>query len=50
VRDETVRKLTALPLDVHLMVVEPGEIFDDFVAAARTASPARARRRCPIGS
>src|SRR3954452_8601617 len=27
---ETVRKLTALPLDVHLMVVEPEKYFDDF--------------------
>jgi ribulose-phosphate 3-epimerase len=30
---ETVRKLTALPLDVHLMVVEPERYFDDFIAA-----------------
>ena len=30
---ETVRKLTRLPLDVHLMVVEPENYFDDFVAA-----------------
>ncbi|MGH7677705.1 MAG: ribulose-phosphate 3-epimerase [Gemmatimonadaceae bacterium] len=30
---ETVRKLTRLPLDVHLMVVEPESYFDDFVAA-----------------
>jgi ribulose-phosphate 3-epimerase len=30
---ETVRKLTALPLDVHMMVVEPEKYFDDFVAA-----------------
>jgi len=30
---ETVRKLTTLPLDVHLMVVEPEKYFDDFVAA-----------------
>jgi ribulose-phosphate 3-epimerase len=30
---ETVRRLTALPLDVHLMVVEPERYFDDFVAA-----------------
>ena len=30
---ETVRKLTPLPLDVHLMVVEPEKYFDDFVAA-----------------
>ena len=29
----TVRKLTKLPLDVHLMVVEPEKYFDDFVAA-----------------
>src|SRR4030081_1470759 len=30
---ETVRKRTSLPLDVHLMVVEPEHYFDDFVAA-----------------
>lgn len=30
---ETVRKLTKLPLDVHLMVVEPENYFDDFAAA-----------------
>ena len=30
---ETVRRLTALPLDCHLMVVEPERYFDDFVAA-----------------
>jgi ribulose-phosphate 3-epimerase len=30
---ETVRKLTRLPLDVHLMVVEPEKYFDDFRAA-----------------
>lgn len=30
---ETVRKLTALPLDVHLMVVEPEKYFADFAAA-----------------
>jgi ribulose-phosphate 3-epimerase len=30
---ETVRKLTTLPLDVHLMVVEPEKYFDDFAAA-----------------
>ena len=33
---ETVRKLTALPLDVHLMVVEPERYFDDFVSAGAT--------------
>ena len=27
---ETVRKRTALPLDVHLMVVEPERYFEDF--------------------
>ncbi len=27
---ETVRRLTALPLDVHLMVVEPERYFEDF--------------------
>ena len=30
---ETVRRCTALSLDVHLMVVEPENYFDDFVAA-----------------
>jgi ribulose-phosphate 3-epimerase len=30
---ETVRRRTTLPLDVHLMVVEPERYFDDFVAA-----------------
>jgi ribulose-phosphate 3-epimerase len=30
---ETVRKLTALTIDVHLMVVEPEKYFDDFAAA-----------------
>lgn len=30
---ETVRRLTALPLDVHLMVVEPEQYFDAFAAA-----------------
>src|SRR5436305_448134 len=33
---ETVRKLTTLPLDVHLMVVEPEKYFDDFAAAGAT--------------
>jgi ribulose-phosphate 3-epimerase len=30
---ETVRSRTTLPLDVHLMVVEPERYFDDFVSA-----------------
>jgi ribulose-phosphate 3-epimerase len=30
---ETVRKLTKLPLDVHLMVVEPEKYLDDFASA-----------------
>lgn len=30
---ETVRKRSALPLDVHLMVVEPERYFDDFANA-----------------
>jgi ribulose-phosphate 3-epimerase len=30
---ETVRKLTTLPIDVHLMVVEPEKYFDDFTSA-----------------
>jgi len=30
---ETIRKRTALPLDVHMMVVEPERYFDDFASA-----------------
>jgi ribulose-phosphate 3-epimerase len=30
---ETVHRLTELPLDVHMMVVEPEKYFDDFAAA-----------------
>ena len=30
---ETVRRLTALPLDVHLMVVQPEKYFEDFAGA-----------------
>lgn len=30
---ETLRRLTTLPLDVHLMVVEPEQYFDAFAAA-----------------
>ena len=33
---ETVRRVTSLPVDVHLMVVEPERYFDDFVAAGAT--------------
>ncbi|MEP6732019.1 MAG: ribulose-phosphate 3-epimerase [bacterium] len=33
---ETVRKHTSLPLDVHLMVVEPERYFDDFANAGAT--------------
>ena len=33
---ETVRRHTALPLDVHLMVVAPESYFDDFVSAGAT--------------
>ncbi|NUQ21821.1 MAG: ribulose-phosphate 3-epimerase [Gemmatimonadaceae bacterium] len=33
---ETVRRLTKLPLDVHLMVVEPESYFDDFTKAGAT--------------
>ena len=33
---ETVRRLTSLPLDVHLMVVEPERYFDDFAGAGAT--------------
>jgi ribulose-phosphate 3-epimerase len=30
---ETVRRVTALPLDVHLMVLEPEKYFDEFAGA-----------------
>ena len=30
---ETIRRLTKLPLDTHLMVVEPERYFDDFASA-----------------
>lgn len=33
---ESCRKLTALPLDVHLMVVEPEKYFDSFAKAGAT--------------
>ena len=33
---ETVRRCTTLPIDVHLMVVEPENYFDDFAAAGAT--------------
>ncbi len=33
---ETVRGLTALPLDVHLMVVQPEKYFDSFARAGAT--------------
>lgn len=33
---ETVRKLTELPLDCHLMIVQPERFFEDFAAAGAT--------------
>jgi ribulose-phosphate 3-epimerase len=33
---ETVRRLTDLPLDCHLMIVQPERYFDDFAAAGAT--------------
>ena len=33
---ETVRRLTKLPLDVHLMVLEPQKYFEDFARAGAT--------------
>ena len=34
---ETVRRCTDLPLDVHMMVLEPQKYFDDFAAAGATS-------------
>src|SRR4029077_834414 len=51
---ETVRKLTDLPLDCHLMIVQPERYFEDFAAAGAGgvtipagASPPLARRARP---
>jgi ribulose-phosphate 3-epimerase len=33
---ETVRRVTSLPVDVHLMVIEPEHYFDEFAAAGAT--------------
>jgi ribulose-phosphate 3-epimerase len=52
---ETVRKLTELPLDVHLMVVEPEKYFETFAAAGASTltihvevSPHLNRQLCRI--
>lgn len=52
---ETVRGLTALPVDVHMMVVEPERYFRDFAAAGATgmtihaeAAPHLHRQLCRI--
>ena len=34
---QTVRKLTDLPLDCHLMIVQPERFFDDFAAAGASS-------------
>jgi ribulose-phosphate 3-epimerase len=52
---ETVRRLTTLPLDVHLMVVEPERYFESFAAAGASTltihvevSPHLHRQLCRI--
>ena len=39
---ETVRRCTDLPLDVHLMVVEPEKYFDDFAGAGASGMTSHA--------
>ncbi len=52
---DTVRRVTSLPIDVHLMVVEPEKYFDDFAAAGASGmtihaevSPHLHRQLCRI--
>src|SRR3954465_9593828 len=45
---ETVRRLTSLPLDVHLMVVEPERYFEDFVAAGASGLTIHAEATPPL--
>ena len=49
---ESLRRVTALPLDCHLMVVEPERYFDDFASAGASvitihveAAPLRRSRK-----
>ena len=47
---ETVRRVTTLPLDVHLMVVEPEKYFDVFAEAGASLRSIRKRRRISTAS
>jgi ribulose-phosphate 3-epimerase len=48
---EAARRSTALPLDVHLMVVEPEQYFESFAAAGADILTIHVeRRRTSIGS
>ena len=47
---ETVRKLTSLPLDVHLMTVEPEKYFDSFAKAGANGLTVQDRKSTRLNS